>query len=158
MPPGDPAAEDWVAVKALAVLAATAPAPLEEITAQADAACVARSRAPAPTRASATSAGGRVPPLRPGPGGRLAHRDRSHRGACRHLIADRLEIGGARWGLDSAEAVLTLRAVISTGTSRSTGASTWPASTSGSTPASYRGSTHSAPDRQPHSKRAAHFQ
>src|SRR5208282_2403047 len=36
-------------------------------------------------------------------------------GACRHLIADRLSIGGARWGLDGAEAVLTLRAVISNG-------------------------------------------
>jgi hypothetical protein len=36
-------------------------------------------------------------------------------GACRHIIADRLDIGGARWGLDSAEAVLTLRAVISNG-------------------------------------------
>ena len=36
-------------------------------------------------------------------------------GACRHLIADRLGIGGARWGLDGAEAVLTLRAVISNG-------------------------------------------
>ena len=31
------------------------------------------------------------------------------------LIADRLDIGGARWGLDGAEAVLTLRAVISNG-------------------------------------------
>ena len=36
-------------------------------------------------------------------------------GACRHLIADRLDISGARWGLDGAEAILTLRAVISTG-------------------------------------------
>jgi hypothetical protein len=36
-------------------------------------------------------------------------------GACRHLIAHRLDIGGARWGLDGAEAVLTLRAVISNG-------------------------------------------
>ena len=36
-------------------------------------------------------------------------------GACRYLIADRLDIGGARWGLDGAEAVLTLRAVISNG-------------------------------------------
>jgi hypothetical protein len=36
-------------------------------------------------------------------------------GACRHLIADRLSLGGARWGLDGAEAVLTLRAVISNG-------------------------------------------
>ena len=36
-------------------------------------------------------------------------------GACRHLIADRLNLGGARWGLDGAEAVLTIRAVISNG-------------------------------------------
>jgi hypothetical protein len=36
-------------------------------------------------------------------------------GACRHLIADRLNLGGARWGLDGAEAILTLRAVISNG-------------------------------------------
>lgn len=32
-------------------------------------------------------------------------------GACRHLIGDRLEIIGARWGLSGAEAVLKLRAV-----------------------------------------------
>jgi hypothetical protein len=36
-------------------------------------------------------------------------------GACRHIIADRLGIKGARWGLDGAEAILTLRAVISNG-------------------------------------------
>ena len=36
-------------------------------------------------------------------------------GACRHLIGDRLDITGARWGLKGAEAVLTLRAVISNG-------------------------------------------
>jgi hypothetical protein len=37
-------------------------------------------------------------------------------GAGRHFIADRLDIGGGtRWGLDGAEAVLTLRAVISNG-------------------------------------------
>src|SRR6266702_2138557 len=33
-------------------------------------------------------------------------------GACRHLVADRLGITGARWGLDGAEAILKLRAVI----------------------------------------------
>lgn len=32
-------------------------------------------------------------------------------GACRHLIGDRLEITGARWGLDGAEAILKLRAL-----------------------------------------------
>ncbi|WP_344443667.1 ISKra4 family transposase, partial [Streptomyces kunmingensis] len=36
-------------------------------------------------------------------------------GACRHLIGDRLDITGARWGLDGAEAVLQLRALISNG-------------------------------------------
>jgi hypothetical protein len=36
-------------------------------------------------------------------------------GACRHLVKDRMDITGARWGLDSAEAVLKLRALISNG-------------------------------------------
>jgi hypothetical protein len=36
-------------------------------------------------------------------------------GACRHLVKDRLDITGARWGLQSAEAVLKLRALISNG-------------------------------------------
>lgn len=36
-------------------------------------------------------------------------------GACRHLINDRFDITGARWGLRSAEAVLKLRAVKSSG-------------------------------------------
>src|SRR5262249_61706558 len=36
-------------------------------------------------------------------------------GACRHLTGDRLDITGARWGLDGAEAILTLRAVLSNG-------------------------------------------
>ncbi|MGW0537857.1 ISKra4 family transposase [Streptomyces sp. NPDC003032] len=36
-------------------------------------------------------------------------------GACRHVIADRLDITGARWGLDGAEAVLQLRALITNG-------------------------------------------
>lgn len=36
-------------------------------------------------------------------------------GACRHLIKDRMDITGARWGLDGAEAVLKLRAVWTNG-------------------------------------------
>jgi hypothetical protein len=36
-------------------------------------------------------------------------------GACRHLIADRLDITGARWGLHGAEAVLQLRVVTANG-------------------------------------------
>jgi hypothetical protein len=36
-------------------------------------------------------------------------------GACRHLVGDRLDITGARWGLEGAEAVLKLRALWSNG-------------------------------------------
>ncbi len=36
-------------------------------------------------------------------------------GACRHLVKDRLDITGARWGLAGAEAILKLRALISNG-------------------------------------------
>jgi hypothetical protein len=36
-------------------------------------------------------------------------------GACRHLINDRLDITGARWGLDGAEALLKLRSLKSSG-------------------------------------------
>jgi hypothetical protein len=32
-------------------------------------------------------------------------------GACRHLVRDRLDLGGARWSLTTAEAVLQLRAL-----------------------------------------------
>jgi hypothetical protein len=36
-------------------------------------------------------------------------------GACRHLIKDRMDITGARWSLDGAEAILKLRTLISNG-------------------------------------------
>jgi hypothetical protein len=36
-------------------------------------------------------------------------------GACRHIVKDRMDITGARWGLDGAEAVLALRAMVSNG-------------------------------------------
>ena len=36
-------------------------------------------------------------------------------GACRHLIGDRLVIAGSRWGVEGAEAILRLRAVIDNG-------------------------------------------
>lgn len=36
-------------------------------------------------------------------------------GACRYLVKDRMDITGARWGLNGAEAVLKLRALISNG-------------------------------------------
>lgn len=36
-------------------------------------------------------------------------------GACRHLVKDRMDLTGARWGLDGAEAVLRLRALRASG-------------------------------------------
>ncbi len=36
-------------------------------------------------------------------------------GACRHLINDRVDITGARWGLQGAEAILKLRSLTSSG-------------------------------------------
>jgi hypothetical protein len=36
-------------------------------------------------------------------------------GACRHLIKDRMDITGARWGLDGAESILRLRSIKSSG-------------------------------------------
>jgi len=36
-------------------------------------------------------------------------------GACRHLVKDRMDITGARWGLQGAEAILNLRAIVSNG-------------------------------------------
>lgn len=36
-------------------------------------------------------------------------------GAARHIVADRLEITGSRWGLPGAEAMLRLRALIDNG-------------------------------------------
>jgi hypothetical protein len=36
-------------------------------------------------------------------------------GACRHLVKDRMDVTGARWGLDGAEAILLLRATITNG-------------------------------------------
>jgi hypothetical protein len=115
-PAADPAAEDWVAVKALAVLAGASARVAAEITAEAnDAGLTAGQRNGADTcvrylagkqellRYDQTLAAGW--PIATG----------VIEGACRHLIGDRLDITGARWGLDGAEAVLTLRAVISNG-------------------------------------------
>ena len=36
-------------------------------------------------------------------------------GACRHLVKDRMDVTGARWGLDGAEAVLRLRTLVVNG-------------------------------------------
>jgi hypothetical protein len=114
--PGDPAAEDWVAVKALAILAGDRDCVTREVTAEADAASLTGSQRTG-ADACARYLHGRRECLRydqalaqgwPIATGIIE-------GACRHIIADRLCLSGARWGLDGAEAVLTLRAVISNG-------------------------------------------
>ena len=75
--------------------------------------------------------------------------------ACRHLIADRLDIGGARWGLDGAEAVLTLRAVISNGDFEEYWRFHLEREHQRLYPGIKQDNTRSAPDWSAHSKRAA---
>jgi len=115
-PAGDPAAEDWVAAKALAVLAGDSGRAAAEITAEADAAGLTPAQRTG-TDTCVRYLTGKQEFLRydqalaagwPIATGVIE-------GACRHLIGDRLDITGARWGLQGAEAVLTLRAVISNG-------------------------------------------
>ena len=113
---GDPAAEDWVAVKALAVLAGDSTRAAAEITTETETAGL--------TAAQRTGADACVRYLT-GKNEFLVYDQALAagwpiatgviEGACRHLIGDRLDITGARWGLDGAEAILTLRAVISNG-------------------------------------------
>jgi len=113
---GDPAAEDWGAAKALAVLAGDSDRVTAEITAEADAAGLhgtRRTGADACVRYLSARRDCLRYDLALARGWPIA--TGVIEGACRHLIADRLSIGGARWGLDGAEAILTLRAVISNG-------------------------------------------
>jgi hypothetical protein len=112
----DPAAEDWVAVHALAVLAGQARQVTSSLTAQADARELTASQQAGVQECArylenneeylrydeALTAGW---PIATG----------VIEGACRHLIGDRLYIAGSRWGVEGAEAILTLRAVIDNG-------------------------------------------
>ena len=112
----DPAAEDWVAVQALAVLAGRTQQVTESLTAQAGQHGLAENQRTGveACRRYLTSnkeylrydealASGW--PIATG----------VIEGACRHLIGDRLDITGSRWGVEGAEAVLRLRAVIDNG-------------------------------------------
>ncbi|MEY9997359.1 hypothetical protein ABIE67_009478 [Streptomyces sp. V4I8] len=108
--PGDKRVEDWVAVHALAILNGDATETADTLQAQADQAkltggqrhgvdtCVRylRGNADFLHYEKALAAGW---PIATG----------IIEGAARHLVADRLDISGARWGLDGAEAVLKLR-------------------------------------------------
>jgi hypothetical protein len=108
----DPAAEDWVAVHALSILAGDCGRIAEAITAQADKAGLKgdqRRGADACVRYLTGKAEFLRYDQALAQGWPIA--TGVIEGACRHLIADRLDISGARWGLAGAEAVLKLRAV-----------------------------------------------
>ncbi|WP_067826030.1 ISKra4 family transposase [Actinomadura kijaniata] len=112
--PGDGAAEDWVATHALALLAGHTVQIIAALDAQAAAldphrrgeinACIRylTNHAAFLRYDQALEAGW---PIATG----------VIEGAVRHVVADRLDIGGARWGLEGAEAVLKLRTVVANG-------------------------------------------
>ncbi|MGW2818901.1 ISKra4 family transposase [Streptomyces sp. NPDC001415] len=115
-PVGSREAETWAADKLTAILAGHADRAATEMIAQATAEQLPATRRDAVTTCARCLTG---------------HLDQLHydtalavgwpiatgavEGACRHLIADRLDITGARWGLHGAEAVLQLRALITNG-------------------------------------------
>ncbi|WP_308201451.1 ISKra4 family transposase [Sphaerisporangium perillae] len=113
-PPAAPAAEDWVASHALALLAGHTGHVISALAAQAATvgarrrdgidACIRylSNNAEHLRYDQALDAGW---PIATG----------VIEGACRHLIADRFDLAGARWGLAGAEAVLKLRALVANG-------------------------------------------
>ncbi|WP_407918485.1 ISKra4 family transposase [Kitasatospora sp. NE20-6] len=115
-PAGDRAAEAWVAAQARTVLAGESEQAAASITAAADAAEL--------RPGSRKGIDDAVGYLR-NKAAHLRYDTALHEGfpiatgiiegACRHLVKDRLDITGARWGLTGAEAVLKLRALRSNG-------------------------------------------
>ena len=115
-PQADPAAEQWVRRQALAVLDGNALKVARTIRRQAtkaglsptqrkgadDAADYLTSKAPYLDYPTALTSGW---PIATG----------VIEGACRHIVADRFDVTGARWGLAGAEAILKLRALRSNG-------------------------------------------
>ncbi|OIJ99075.1 ISKra4 family transposase [Streptomyces monashensis] len=114
--PGSTEAEAWAAEHLTMILAGHADDAVHAMTAQAE-----REQLPAARREAVTACYRYL----------TGHLDQLHydtalangwpiatgavEGACRHLIADRLDITGARWGLAGAEAVLRLRTVVANG-------------------------------------------
>jgi hypothetical protein len=112
----DPAAEPWVAAHAVRILAGEADAVIQALQTQAaNAALTAHQRGGVDAcigylQAKQEFLGydtalARGWPIATG----------VIEGACRHLVGDRLDITGARWGLQGAEAVLKLRALVTNG-------------------------------------------
>jgi len=112
----DPAAEQWVRSQALAVLAGDALKVANTIRRQATKASLNPTQRKAADQA-ATYLISKAPylnyPLALGSGWPIA--TGVIEGACRHIVADRFDVTGARWGLSGAEAILKLRALRSNG-------------------------------------------
>ncbi len=115
-PEGDPAAEKWVQDKALAVLDGDAGVIAASIRRKAT-----LLNLPDQKRAKADRTADYLLNKRP----YLDYSTALNKGwpiatgviegACRHLVKDRMDITGARWGLQGAEAILKLRALVSNG-------------------------------------------
>ncbi|MGW5464870.1 ISKra4 family transposase [Streptomyces sp. NPDC003996] len=114
--PGTTEAEAWAAERLTAILAGQAARTAAEMTSQAEREHLSASRREA-VDACHRYLAGHLDQLRYDTalenGWPIA--TGAVEGACRHLIADRLDITGARWGLHGAEAVLQLRALVSNG-------------------------------------------
>jgi hypothetical protein len=116
--PRDPAMEDWVIAQALDILHGRVPQVIDRI------ARLAEDHPPAPGSEHAKNIAKVLSYLR----NKQPFMDYPTalangwpiatgviEGACRHLVADRMGITGARWGLDGAQAILWLRAINASG-------------------------------------------
>ncbi|MFI7505095.1 hypothetical protein ACIBVL_42805 [Streptomyces sp. NPDC049687] len=112
----DPAAETWVGTKAARILAGDTLGAVTGIRAQADRQALSADQRAAADRACRYLRNNAA----------CLHYDKALaagwpiasgivEGAARHLVADRLDITGSRWSVAGAEAVLTLRPLISNG-------------------------------------------
>ncbi|MFD6287522.1 ISKra4 family transposase [Streptomyces sp. NPDC060205] len=114
--PGTPEADAWVAGHLTTILAGQADRAAKEMTTRADQVGLSAGRREA-VHSCCRYLTGHLDQLRYdialGAGWPIA--TGAIEGACRHLIGDRLDITGARWGLGGAEAVLRLRALICNG-------------------------------------------
>ena len=113
---GEPAAEEWVADQARKILHGKARQVAAGIRRRATTYGYSPAERPAPTRAARyldnkqeyldyATALAKGWPIATG----------IIEGACRHIVKDRMDITGARWGLEGAEAILKLRALIANG-------------------------------------------
>jgi hypothetical protein len=113
---GDPAAEDWVQAKALDILRGKAPIVAAAIRRKATTLHLnqtARKNADTCADYLLAKAAYLDYPTALARGWPIA--TGIIEGACRHLVKDRMDITGARWGLDGAETVLKLRALRNNG-------------------------------------------